>query len=280
MWNKESEKYLIENYCDITNKELCELLKISEKKLTSKAYRLGLTKSSDHKSKMIGRRNKMVGRDLCYDTLKVIALKYKTRCEFQSKDSSAYSSAQKSGILDEICSHMIIQAFSIPQLIMRDILDKLLKTPSTYNNRKVLKPYEIDVYYEELKLGFEYNGRGWHKNNERDELKLKKAKEMGIMLINIDENNRKYESDIKNQIIKNLPLINKQTRLSLTPYYVDNIKISDVYSLVYNFEDMFNVAKKYSNKKEFRLNDRKTYDKLYKLGKLSEAIKYFRNPVS
>jgi len=58
------------------------------------------------------------------------------------------------------------------------------------------------------------------------------------------------------------------------------IKINDVYSLVYNFEDMFNVAKKYSNKKEFRINDRKIYDKLYKLSKLKEATNYFSNPVS
>ena len=43
---------------------------------------------------------------------------------------------------------------------------------------------------------------------------------------------------------------------------------------------MFKIANKFSNKQEFRFNDRKTYDKLYKLGKLEEATKYFSNPVS
>jgi hypothetical protein len=35
------------------------------------------------------------------------ALKYKTRYEFQKNSGSAYYSAQKNKLLDEICSHMI-----------------------------------------------------------------------------------------------------------------------------------------------------------------------------
>ena len=91
---------------------------------------------------------------------------------------------------------------------------------------------------------------------------------------------RKYELDIKNQIIDNLPLINNYTCFKITPDDVNKIIVSDVYSLIYNFDEMFKIANKFSNKKEFRFNDRKTYDKLYKLGKLEEATKYFSNPVS
>ncbi|QNJ54922.1 hypothetical protein vBValMR10Z_382 [Vibrio phage vB_ValM_R10Z] len=40
------------------------------------------------------------------ERLKEDALKYKTRSEWQKKSSSAYSSAQKKGLIDECCSHM------------------------------------------------------------------------------------------------------------------------------------------------------------------------------
>ena len=41
------------------------------------------------------------------EALKKVALKYKTRGEFQKNDQNAYSSATKKGLIDEVCSHMV-----------------------------------------------------------------------------------------------------------------------------------------------------------------------------
>ena len=40
------------------------------------------------------------------DDIKIEALKYNTRAEFQKKSNSHYSAALRKGIVDEVCSHM------------------------------------------------------------------------------------------------------------------------------------------------------------------------------
>ena len=279
MWTKEKEKRLIELYPDCTNKKLCEIFNIGEKALTSKAYRLGLSKSKRYISAHISNRNKMVGRDLNYETLKKIASRFKTRSEFPFKDASGYRTARKLNILDDICSHMVKLSFSIPQLIMKDILSQLLGEDYYFNDRKTLKPYEIDLYFPKFKLGFEYNGKYWHKNNTKDIIKKNKAIEKEITLITIYENNRDYINDIKNQIILKLNIINGLTKKNICKLDVDKIIVSDVYSVVYNVDEMFKIASKYSSKKEFRKLDANVYQKLYRIGKLEESTKYFTKPV-
>ena len=69
------------------------------------------------------------------------------------------------------------------------ILDQFIEINTNnilYNDRVTLKPYEIDVFLPEYKIGFEYNGKGWHINNERDELKIKLSIIKNIKLIIID----------------------------------------------------------------------------------------------
>ena len=272
-WTKEKIKLLIDLYPNTPNYELINVFDVTEKSLTAKAYRLNLKKTKECKSFLIGKRNKMVGRDLNYNNLKLIASKYKSRSEFQLNDSSAYSSARIKGYLDDICSHMISKSFSIPQMIMKNILDILFKSESNYNDRKFLKPYEIDLYYPKFNLGFEYNGSGWHKNNKNDSLKRDLAIKKGITLITIHENNRNYILDIKTQIKENMCLISKITNISLDEKIIDDILINNVYQQIYDKEDLMNIAKSYNSKKEFRENDRKNYDKLYKMGLLNESFK-------
>jgi hypothetical protein len=272
-WTNELTEKLIKLYPDTPNYELIKVFGVSEKTLTTKAYRLKLNKSKKCISFLIGKRNKMVGRDLNYETLRKIALQFKTRGEFQLKDSSAYSSARLMGVLDDICSHMICKSFSIPQLTMKKILNCLISEPFKYNDRKTLKPFEIDLYYPTLKLGFEYNGKGWHIDDEKDIIKNKIAIDNQITLITIIENNRNYEHDIKTQIKNNLTLINNLSHLNITKNMVDEIIIGNIYQEVYDKDDLFLIAKSYKNKKEFREKDRSTYNKLYRMGLLNESIK-------
>jgi hypothetical protein len=273
-WSKELTNKLIELYPNTKNSEISIILNISKKSIESKANRLKLKKSKEFKSHLIGIRNKLVGRDLSYDNLIEIARKYKSRGEFQKCDGSAYSSAQKKGLLDDICSHMVSKSFSIPQLILNDIITKLFNCDVLYNTRKIIKPYELDVYVDNLKIAFEYNGKGWHKDNDNS-FKYELCNKLGILLIIINENNRKYEYDIKEQIINHLPKINNFLKKEIKADEINHIIIGDVYSKVLCIDDLYKIASKYKNKKEFRENNSGTYQKLYKLGLLNLSTKYF-----
>ena len=72
-----------------------------------------------------------------------------------------------------------------------DEIIKLLHTLSVeQRNKKIIKPYEIDIFIPSLKLGIEYNGLRWHseefgKDHRYHLDKLNKCNEEGIRLIQI-----------------------------------------------------------------------------------------------
>jgi len=270
-WTENEINYLINNYSDMFNSELSKELNRTELSIYVKANKLGLKKSIQHKSKCITKRNKMVGRDLNLEILTKIAKQFNSKSEFQKYDPSAYSSAKRLKILDKICSHMITKSFSIPQIILKDILIKLYKTNNIlYNDRKTLKPYEIDVFLPDFNLGFEYNGKGWHNQNINDEHKLKLATEKNINIITIHENNRNYETDIKNQLIENL----KNLKLSTNTDEINSIIIDNPYRQIYNIDDLYEIAKKYDSFKTFYVSEYPIYLKIIKLGMIEEFTKH------
>jgi hypothetical protein len=271
IWSEDEINYLVKNYSNMFNSELCEILNRTELSIYVKANKLGLHKSNSHKSKCISKRNKMVGRDLNYKTLSLIAKKYKTKSEFQKNDPSAYSSSRRNGILNDICSHMISKSFSIPQLILKDIISKLYNTDNiVYNDRRTLKPYEIDVYLPDYNLGFEYNGKGWHIDNERDKLKNDLSLLKNITLITLSENNRDYETDIKNQLILKL----EDLKINTSVIEINNVIIGNPYSEVYDIDDLIKITNSYISFSDFYKNERPIYVKISKLGLIDELTKH------
>ena len=276
-WSFEDINQLIKLYPDNRNEDIAKIMNISIGSIKAKSYSLKLRKTSAFISKMVAKRNKMVGRDLTLELLCEIALEYKTRGEFQKKDPGAYSSARRQGFLSEICKHMPIIQFSIPQLILKDIMDSLLGSKSLYNDRQTIKPYEIDIYYPEFKLAFEYQGRGWHKNNNTDLIKLDIFKEKKINIFYIVENNRNYEEDIKNQICSNLNEINKICNTSIKNKEVLAYIVKYIYTTLYNTEELINIAKKYNSFKIFIKNEKSVYYKLKKIKKIDEATIHMKD---
>lgn len=270
-WEENEIVYLKNNYPNMKNIDISKYLNRSVKSINSKAFRLKLKKTKEHKSKMISKRNKMVGRDLTYHKLKEIASKYKTRGEFIFKDPSGYSSARVKGILDDICSHMYRQSYSIPQLICKYIFDKITMSKGLYNDRETIKPYELDIYYPEYKLSIEYNGKGWHGIDDNTDIKLKKCEESGIKLFVLIENSRRYEEDIKNQIVNKLPKINEILNSKLTTQDINKIKIEDsIFDNLLNEDEINNITRKYNNYSDFRKNETKIYSKLLKLKQINK----------
>lgn len=271
MWRKEEEKKLIELYPDNYNIDIAGMLGKTKSQIDNKGYRLGLKKS---KALLLKRNNSGVigrvvngGRSLTYETLKKIASKYKTKIDFIRGDEPAYQSARLKGYLESICSHMTVIKFSVPQLILREITDFILDTKASYNNRKVIKPYEIDVFYEEFSLGFEFQGIAWHLNNKNDDIKRKIANHKGITIIYINElvNSRDYEKDIKNQLIEQLVVINGVTGKAICEDVITNCKVKNIYDSLYNKEELIEVTRKYDSFKKFKAKELTVYKKLCKL---------------
>jgi hypothetical protein len=271
MLSDEQKQFIIENFSFTRNEDIMNLLKITEATLYRFKVKYNLKKSKEHISKMISKRNKMVGRDHTKESLSEIALKFKSRGEFQLKDSAAYAIARKSGILDDICKHMITASYSTPQLICKFIFDRLIKLNGLYNTRKIIPPYEIDLYYEELKFAVEYNGKGWHIDNKRDAEKEIICKEKGIYLLTIIENNRKYESDIKKQIIDNIDNINEKLNIKITKEEILSIEVDNsIYDGILDKNEIIKITSKYTKLNEFRKENMNLYNKLIKLKMVDE----------
>lgn len=93
-----------------------------------------------------------------------------------------------------------------------------------FNDRKILKPFEIDIYIPELKFGIEFNGilshtSGKHSMTMYDSEysnytpeydKLLKAEELGITLFNIDE--LSYMNKVKRDIWHSM-ILNKLNKI-------------------------------------------------------------------
>lgn len=267
-WSTKDEDFLKKYYPTMDNKTISIKLNRTEISLRHKAKQLGIQKSKEYIENY--KKNPCIKYnyiDISFDEIKNIALNYKTKTEFSLGNKTIYQKARRLGKnkFNEICSHMIDQHFSLPQLIMKFILNKLLNIPGSYNIRTIIAPYELDLYYESFKLAFEYDGKKWHDENYNDEIKNKICQEKSITLIRIKEKlrNKPFE-DVLNQIFENIDLINEATNQHFTKQNIMSIKFDykEMFSEILD-EDLINkTISKYTFYKDFRKNENALYLKL------------------
>jgi len=160
----------------------------------------------------------------------------------------------------------MINPISKPQIYLREFLNKLLNVNCLYNTRSIISPYELDIYFNEFNLAFEYNGKRWHEKEdvkERDILKNNLCKERGIVLITIIESSRNYIDDIKYQLIKNLDIINLVTNKQLIFDDILNLNI-DISSNIMNLDLIKNICDQYTIFSEFKKENKNICDFLYR----------------
>lgn len=75
------------------------------------------------------------------------------------------------------------------------------------NDRKIIAPYELDIYIPELKIAIEFNGLYWHSEVYKDKKyhlnKTEKCEKLGIQLIHIYQDDWEFKKDIVKSIILN-----------------------------------------------------------------------------
>jgi hypothetical protein len=59
-------------------------------------------------------------------------------------------------------NYMVVKNVSMPQLILKSILEDTFKVPCSFNDRNVINPLEIDCFFSEYNIGWEYDGKYYH----------------------------------------------------------------------------------------------------------------------
>ena len=216
-WSCEEEDFIKHNYKNLSNAEIALELNKTKKSVIRKIGRMKIKRTKSETDFLRARKNKENGRDLSYDFVKKEAMKYSTRSEFSYVDNCAYNKAREFGLLDELKHLKIGGSISIPQLILKDILEYVMCTECSFNNRDIIKPLEIDCYFDKWRIGWEYNGKRFH-TDENDQIKKRICEESNIRLFVIDEkseNYRNYVENIKAQLIKQIDDIKKITGIDI-----------------------------------------------------------------
>jgi hypothetical protein len=136
---------------------------------------------------------------------------------------------------------------SSKEIELKDFIKTNYKGIILTNDRNIIKPYEIDIYLPELKIGFELNGLYWHsdkyKKKNYHRVKQQLYEKNGIKLYNIYEDDWIYKEDIvKSNILK---LFNKIE-------FEKNVKVSiNDDEEIDSFLIENNIFKKINNKCQF-----------------------------
>lgn len=176
-----------------------------------------------------------------------------------------------------------------------------IKSNIIKNDRSVLNGTEIDVYLQELKLGFELNGLYWHSELFKDKMyhynKYKNAKDKNIKLIFIWEDDWLLKKDIVKSIILNkIGLIEnkiyaRKCKISLVDnkcakiFYENNHIQGYVHSkynigLYYNNELVSLMSfseRRINGKKEFELTRFSNVLNTSVIGSASKLFRYFKD---
>ena len=216
-WSESEENFILDNYRILSNAEISLKLNKTKKSVIRKLGRMEIRRTKAETDFLRAKECKKNGRDLSYDFIKSEALKYTTRSEFSYVDNGVYNKAREFGLLHDLKHLNIGGSISIPQLILKDILEYVMCTECSFNDRNVISPLEIDCYFNKWRIGWEYNGKRFH-TDENDQIKKRICEESNIRLFVIDEkseNYRNYVENIKAQLIKQIDDIKKITGIDI-----------------------------------------------------------------
>lgn len=273
LWSDDEIKYLIDNYGNSSYEELVEKLNKTVRSIITKASRLKLKRSNKFKQEAIAIANKNKGRDLNIDNVKLIASEFYSLQEFRTNDYSAYSKAKKYG-LELVCPQLLNVSGSLPQLILKEYLQQLFNTQIIYNTRKIIKPFELDVYIPKYKIAFEYDGDYWHNNFiTNDELKNNMCLETGVKLFRIYEKSKDYVTDIKTSLINLVDEINKLIDFKISIEQINSLQIN--VNFVKNKH--FRIFEKYNSLYKFSKENYYLYRKLKKFELIEKFCSHMTN---
>lgn len=121
----------------------------------------------------------------------------------------------------------ISESSSIDKIELFNLINENYNGKIELNNKNTIKPYEIDIYLPDLKIGFEFNGVFWHsdkfKSKDYHLKKYKKSTENNIRLYTIWEDDWTIkreicESFILNKLGKSIKIMARKTTIKEVDY--------------------------------------------------------------
>ena len=138
-----------------------------------------------------------------YDYGNMDYINSKTKVKIICPEHGIFEQRPNNHILGEGCPKCVNKVSKAEQELYDFI--KIFKEDAEQSNRKIIKPYELDVYIPSLSLAFEYNGEYWHSEKFRDKDHRQHKTELcvlkNIKLIHIEEKDwKKDKEQVKNNI--------------------------------------------------------------------------------
>ena len=265
IWTKEDLDFLTLNIDKMSNPELSNKLDKTINSIVSKINLLRLKRSPFYSKEYIEKE----------------CLKYITKQELRISDPNLYFWLYNNGKMKDVSSHMYAISYSTPQIILKYVLENLTNKRINYNDRSIIKPYEIDIYFPEYKLAFEYDGMFYHDGNN---FKEQMCNDIGVELIVIDEvdlSKKRYDyylANIKNQLVKHLDLINKKLVMDIKKDQILTLNIDKgkLFKGLFDVDKLKGVCQKYDDYSKFIKEQRSVYNKLYYLGLLNDFTKHMK----
>lgn len=193
-------------------------------------------------------RNKTLGRDRNNEWAIEEIKKYKSIQEVRVRDNSLYDYIVKNNMRYLFDGMVVGDSFNYPQMFMYQCLLHLLPdTEILYNTRKIIAPYELDIYIPSKKLAIEYNGNNFHNQEDvkaRDAIKQEKCLTMGIDLRYLVEVNKHKPEQLILDFLTDLG------------FDTSNLNVEEIVQLTFNrkYSDDYikEVVSRYTTLKEFR----------------------------
>ena len=146
-----------------------------------------------------------------------------TVLEFKCKKCNNVFSAIHHDGYHSKCPNCYPYVLSKSQLEVKDFLSQFINVEE--NNRKIIYPYELDIYIPEKKLAIEYDGIYWHSQIDDCNYHLNKTQlceKCGIQLIHIFENEWLSKKEIVKSMLKDVLCIYDKT------IYAKNCEVKEI----------------------------------------------------
>ena len=197
-----------------------DIIKIKMKETMLNLYNCENPSQSDY-IQMIKRFNKTNKTLKRYENLNIINVDYinkifNFKCENEHIYDISFEIFQNRKRINTTictkCNPINSSNISGKQLQLQQFIKNNYNGDIIYNDRKILKPFELDVYLPELKIALEFNGVHWHSEEYVESNyhlnKTELCEKQGIKLIQIYEDDWLYKQDIIKSRILNILNLN------------------------------------------------------------------------
>lgn len=207
-------------------------------------------------------RNKTLGSGITHESALQTASTCSSLNELTQNHPKTYHYLRRHNLLESAKKGFLYKRFNYIENFLAEVVRRVLKTEVIVNDRKTIKPLELDLYVPSLNIAFEYDGIRFHSSKEAKEKENHKnqvCKDKGISLYRIKEKDKSKSSE--NNILDTLNSFG---------FDASGINILEVKKVVFESQwdsgTVRDTVSKYSSLIEVWTHEPRLYDLVTRLG--------------